>query len=427
MSKTKGNVIDPDDLIREYGADPIRFTLAVLASPGSDIPVARERIDGYRAFANKLWNATRFVLMNLESDGTHPSGGRPTGARAAPRAALDPKDLAPVDRWILGGLERLARDVDADLAEFRFDLAANRIYHYIWHEFCDWYIEWVKPDLLGGRPRSAEDDASPPPPPSPEAAARTRAVRAVLVEVLDGVLRLLHPFMPHLTEELWQKLEAAADVPLLSDGARSIVVAPFPKGDRPYGDAAADEEIAAIIGLVQTVRNLRAESGIDPARRIRLVVSPHGPREARTLERHRGALATLARCGEITTAGASGASASGATGPAARGVDGPLRGRDSARGAPRHRGGVQAPAQGARASREGDRHAPAQALGRGLPRARAGGRGREGEGHSRRALREARPHRQDPRRSAGLALTSTRARRAASWPRRSRRTWARGT
>src|SRR5262245_25202019 len=271
MSKTKGNVIDPDDLITEYGADPIRFTLAILASPGSDIPVARERIDGYRAFANKLWNATRFVLMNLGDGG--PAAPGPSGGRASmqTRAPIDPASLAPVDRWILGGLERLAREVDADLESFRFDLAANRIYHYIWHEFCDWYIEWVKPDLLGARPRQdADGDGAPPPPQSPASAARTRVVRSVLAEVLDGVLRLLHPFMPHLTEELWQKIDPAADVPVLADGARSIVIAPFPKGDRPFGDARVDEEIEAIIGLVQTVRNLRAESGIDPARRIRL-------------------------------------------------------------------------------------------------------------------------------------------------------------
>src|SRR5262249_57775584 len=178
-----------------------------------------------------------------------------------------------------------------------FDLAANRIYHYIWHEFCDWYIEWIKPDLLGGRPRLSDDagDGAPLPPPSSVAAARTRVVRAVLSEVLDGVLRLLPPFMPHLTDELWQKIDPAADVPVLADGRRSIVIAPFPRGDRPYGDASADEEIAAIAGLVQTIRNLRAESGIDPARRIRLIVTPHGPRDAQIVERHRGALATLAR------------------------------------------------------------------------------------------------------------------------------------
>jgi valyl-tRNA synthetase len=207
--------------------------------------------------------------------------------------------------------------VDADLTEFRFDLAANRIYHYIWHEFCDWYIEWVKPDLLGGRPRAGEEAgaaASAQPGPPAGISERGRVVRQVLVEVLDGVFRLLHPFMPHLTEELWQRLDPAADITTLEDGSRSIVVAPFPRGDRPFGDAAADEEIAAVIGLVQTVRNLRAESGLDPARRIRLVVAPHGPKDARILESHRGAIATLARCGEITIDGA------GPSGPAARGV-----------------------------------------------------------------------------------------------------------
>src|SRR5262245_25255805 len=127
MSKTKGNVIDPGDLIEEYGADPIRFTLAILASPGSDIPVSRERMDGYRAFANKLWNATRFVLMNLDGGGDGSPGGAP---RAGARGPIDPASLAPVDRWILGGLERLSREIDEDLAGFRFDLAANRIYHF---------------------------------------------------------------------------------------------------------------------------------------------------------------------------------------------------------------------------------------------------------------------------------------------------------
>jgi valyl-tRNA synthetase len=138
MSKTRGNVLDPDDLIAEMGADPLRFTLAILASPGSDIPIARERMEGYRAFANKLWNASRFVLMNLV-----PEEGRPK---------IDERALRTVDRWILGRYAATAREVNRALAEFRFDLASQRIYSFLWDELCDWYIEWFKPDLLGRRP-----------------------------------------------------------------------------------------------------------------------------------------------------------------------------------------------------------------------------------------------------------------------------------
>jgi valyl-tRNA synthetase len=260
MSKTRGNVLDPDDLMAEFGADPVRLTLAILASPGSDIPVARERMEGYRAFANKLWNASRFVLLNLEP--------------GAERPCIDPEALLEVDRWILGRVETLAAEVNGDLGAFRFDLAANRIYRFIWHEFCDWYIEWIKPDLLGrGGVASSER--------------RGLQVRAVLLDVLDRSLRLLHPFMPHLTEELWQKIPGHG---------LSIAIAPFPDGKTLYGEPAAVESIGAVVDLVGAIRNLRAESGIDPARRVRLLVKPRGAAESAIIERHSQAIATLARC-----------------------------------------------------------------------------------------------------------------------------------
>ena len=263
MSKTRGNVLDPDDLMAEFGADPVRLTLAILASPGSDIPVARERMDGYRAFANKLWNASRFVLLNLE-----PGADRPS---------IDPEALLEVDRWILGRVETLAVEVNEDLGGFRFDLAANRIYRFIWHEFCDWYIEWIKPELLG-RGGVAPSEG------------RGLQVRAVLLEVLDRSLRLLHPFMPHVTEELWQKIPGHG---------LSIATAPFPDGKGQYGDPVAVESIGAVVDLVGAIRNLRAESGIDPARRIRLLVKPRGDAEGAILERHAQAVATLARCQSV--------------------------------------------------------------------------------------------------------------------------------
>ncbi|MEW5807457.1 MAG: valine--tRNA ligase [Acidobacteriota bacterium] len=231
MSKSKGNVIDTEEIMLQYGTDAVRFTLAILAAPGMDIPLAPERMAGYRAFANKLWNATRFVLGSL-----------PEGSI---KLTYDLKDLILVDRWILSAVNKLVGDVNRTLGSYRFDQAANQLYHFLWHQFCDWYIELVKPSLLMGDEK------------------RKEVSMAVLVEVLDKVLRLLHPFMPFLTEELWQKIPHQGD---------SITVAPYPVAQEECFDEKAEGEMAILMELITRIRNLRAENNIDPSRKIELII-----------------------------------------------------------------------------------------------------------------------------------------------------------
>jgi valyl-tRNA synthetase len=175
MSKTKGNVLDPAELVSEYGADAVRFTLTSLDSPGRDIPLNPEQIAGYRAFGNKIWNAARFALSRL---------AEMPEARVQPH--IDPAGLAAPERWILSRLSRVAAEIEPRFESFRFDEACNRLYHFFWGDLCDWYIELSKPALSGEAPRPRVGD--------------------VLLTVLDRSLRLLHPVMPFLTEEVWQRL-----------------------------------------------------------------------------------------------------------------------------------------------------------------------------------------------------------------------------
>jgi valyl-tRNA synthetase len=257
MSKTRGNVIDPMDLIREHGADALRFTLAALSTPGTDIPLDPNRVTGYRAFGNKLWNAARFVVGNLE-DG---AGRIPVPARG----------LGLADRWILSGISRLSREADARLEGLRFDEACDGLYHFTWHRYCDWYIELVKRDLLAGGP------------------ARDRA-RAVLVEVLDRLLRLLHPLIPFLTEDLYQRLPGHLG---------SIVVAPYPEPEPSWEDEAAERTMEWLIDLGSRVRNVRAAAGLAPGRRIRLLLAAGSDEAAGILRQHRELLLDPVRAGSI--------------------------------------------------------------------------------------------------------------------------------
>ncbi|ACL64913.1 valyl-tRNA synthetase [Anaeromyxobacter dehalogenans 2CP-1] len=226
MSKTKGNVIDPLVITDQYGADALRFTLAALTAQGRDIKLAKERIEGYRAFANKLWNASRFALMNL-------SGYQERGE--------DPARLArtPADRWILARLQRAVNETVEALDAFRFNDAANAVYAFVWHELCDWYIELAKEAL------ASED---------PEA---RRSVQAVLVHCLQTSYRLLHPFMPFITEELWHVLRAQVGA---SDWADSVLAAKYPR--KGEADGAAESAFRPVLGIIDAVRNIRGEMGI---------------------------------------------------------------------------------------------------------------------------------------------------------------------
>ncbi|HET8725134.1 MAG TPA: valine--tRNA ligase, partial [Anaeromyxobacteraceae bacterium] len=226
MSKTKGNVIDPLVITEKYGADALRFTLAALTSAqGRDIKLATDRIEGYRAFANKLWNATRFALMNLE--------GAPDASRAAALART------PADRWLLA---RLARAVNATvdaLEAYRFDEAAATVYRFCWNDLCDWYIELAKEALYG-------DDAE-----------KKAGAQAVLAHALDTALRLLHPMMPFVTEELWQTLKVRLGA---SSWPASILEAPYPL--RRDLDEAAERAFAPVLGVVDAIRNVRGEMNV---------------------------------------------------------------------------------------------------------------------------------------------------------------------
>ena len=244
MSKSKGNTVDPHEVQQRYGTDAVRFTMAILAAPGNDIPLAHERMEGYRAFANKLWNATRFVLLKLGD---------------APATELQRSELSLADRWILSRADATLSEVDRAFAEYRFDRAADQLYHFAWHQFCDWYIEFVKGDLQVG---AAAGD---------EQLRRAETARAVLLRVLGSLLRMLHPFMPFLTEELWSKLPASAG---------HLAAASWPVAAAEDRDEEAERRVTMLQEAVIKVRNLRAECNVDAGRRVAVLLCVDDPAEA---------------------------------------------------------------------------------------------------------------------------------------------------
>jgi len=265
MSKSKGNVVNPLELMEEIGADASRFTLAALASPGMDISLSEGRLRGYRQFVNKIWNATRFVLMNL-----------PDSLTERPEVPAH-ETLETIHRWILHGVSRLAGEVATALEEYRFDVAADRLYHFVWHEYADWYIELVKPHLEA------------------DGAERERAV-AVLLTVHDQVLRLLHPFMPFVTEELWQTLPQRDGEGLTSDGqARTITRATYPSPEPDWQDVAAVAVLELLQEVTTTVRTVRAELGVPPSRKLTLVIEGATAATRTQLEAHAEYVRRLAR------------------------------------------------------------------------------------------------------------------------------------
>ncbi|HEX7704856.1 MAG TPA: valine--tRNA ligase [Thermoanaerobaculia bacterium] len=264
MSKTKGNVIDPLDVVNEVGADALRFTLAVSAS-GRDIPLGKSRIQGYSAFVNKIWNASRFAMMHIDDS-----------LKDAPPIERD--RLRTVERWILSRLNAVTAEVNKQLSLFRFDEASNALYQFFWHEFCDWYIEMAKPVLLG---RSGTDDDR-------------KLAHRVLLEVLDRSLRLLHPFMPFVTEEIWQKLGGVEP---------SIMIAPYPMTEKDLEDPDAERLMNATKAIITAVRNARAERGFTPKDRFRLHVRGASDRDSNFFRDYAYLLTDLARLDEVSTEG----------------------------------------------------------------------------------------------------------------------------
>jgi valyl-tRNA synthetase len=232
-SKTRGNVVDPLDLIDRFGADALRFTLAASTMPGSDLKLSESRTEGYRHFANKIWNASRFALMNLEKFNVDEIAHE-----------VPPEDFSLPDRWIRGRLNQVIREVHQSLEEYKFNEASHTLYHFIWHEFCDWYLEMTKLYLY------KEGDRK-----------RQNLTQRTLIEVLDAILRLLHPFMPFITEEIWQQLPGRKE-------NESIMVAEFPKPHERYDDETVANEMGLIIEITHSLRNIRGEMNLPPGEQI---------------------------------------------------------------------------------------------------------------------------------------------------------------
>src|SRR5215471_10204527 len=277
ISKTKGNVIDPIEITEKYGTDAVRFTLASMASPGTDIAFNESRTDGYRAFANKIWNAARFVFMNLDRvepgvrPGTAEGGCLHMGVGGFQAFALE-------DQWILSRFNQVAANVNDALATYRFHEAANSIYDFFWGEFCDWYLELIKPRLnFEGADKNAAKIAC-----------------TNLVNLFDASLRLLHPVMPFITEEIWQAIYE--EKPEL----KSIALAPYPQADQKQVDLAAETEMAILQDLIVSIRNLRAELKIEPKTKVPIQVYAHEPEIRTMVEHNRGAVERLANVEKIT-------------------------------------------------------------------------------------------------------------------------------
>ena len=257
MSKSKGNVIDPLNVIDQFGTDAFRFTLAALAAQGRDIKLSEERISGYRHFVNKLWNSARLVLMNLDGD--------------------DPmKDgeifLSLADRWIVSRLHQVSEEVAKALEDYRFNDGANLCYQFVWHEFCDWYLEMAKESLYSDNERLKKSTVS------------------VLLTALKAVVKLLHPFVPFVTEEIWQKLPGAQG---------SIMTAPFPVASEFAFDEQAVREMSLIVGAITGIRNIRGEMNLPPSKKVDIVLEAPDVKDVEILSCNIPHIRNLARVESI--------------------------------------------------------------------------------------------------------------------------------
>ncbi len=272
MSKTKGNVIDPIEVITKYGTDAVRFTLASQASPGTDIAFSEARTEGYRAFANKIWNAARFVQMQIDR-------AREAGYRVSLSIPQGAGDVPLETGWIVARLHAVAQDVAVALENYRFDEAANAVYQFFWGEFCDWYVELVKLRLDF---TSAKNDTA-------------QLTLNALVSVFEAALRLLSPFMPFLTEELWHALYAAIEEPV---PAKSIAVTRFPLAEDFADDTEAVSAMSTLQQLTVAIRAKRKELGVPEKENtpIRLSGLVH---TKRIVSRHREFLIRMARVSSV--------------------------------------------------------------------------------------------------------------------------------
>jgi valyl-tRNA synthetase len=264
MSKSLGNAIDPLEVMEQQGTDAVRFTLCALAAQGRNINLSEERIEGYRNYANKIWNAARLVLMNLDEQ----------SAIRNPQSAIDKLTLA--DRWIISRLNSTAKDVDDALAGYEFDKAAHALYQFIWHEYCDWYLELIKP-----RMRADGEEKN--------------MALSVAISILDNILRLLHPLMPFITEEIWQQLP-------IEKKTESIMISEWPKYAADLSARTAETQMALLFRVVVSIRNIRSEMNIPPAFKSEVLIQSKNREQRELLEQYAHYLKTLVPISELQIA-----------------------------------------------------------------------------------------------------------------------------
>jgi valyl-tRNA synthetase len=261
MSKSKGNVIDPLLMMDKYGTDAFRFALTAFAVQGRDVKLSEERIEGYKRFVNKIWNAARLLLMNLEG--------------FAGPVRIPEKVTGLAHRWILSRLQRVAAESAESLDSYLFNQYAQALYQFLWHEYCDWYLEIAKSDFYG-------EDA--------EAGALARSVAAV---VMEKVLVLLHPVMPFITEELWQKLPHTSG---------SIMKAFFPEAQTHWVDPEAEEQMETLMAVIVAIRNIRGEMNVSPALKVEAVCLCGQGTAPELLREHERMIADLGKVSRLTVA-----------------------------------------------------------------------------------------------------------------------------
>ncbi|RJP86257.1 MAG: valine--tRNA ligase [Desulfobacteraceae bacterium] len=266
MSKSTGNVIDPIDIIKTYGTDALRFTLTAFAAQGRDIKLSEKRIEGYRNFINKLWNAARFSFMHIQED----------------HSAAAFSDLSLPDRWILDRMKTVTRQLADALDTYRFNDAAGDLYQFVWHEFCDWYLEFIKPALYGNKGKAEQQSA-----------------KNVLWRVLHDTLILLHPIIPFITEEIWDKLPGANG---------SIMQATFPSFDDTLSPIAFDpdavEQMTLVMAVINAIRNIRGEMGISPSQALRVLIQSSDEKTRHLIDQNQEFIVNLARLNDLAIAAA---------------------------------------------------------------------------------------------------------------------------